>query len=48
MAEVLIARGALVDEPDAEPWATPRSLGPKNDHQQVVSLLNQTSGSGSG
>lgn len=33
MAEVLIACGALVEEPDAEPWAHAYRLGQKNKSQ---------------
>jgi ankyrin repeat protein len=34
LVELLIARGAPVNEPDAEPWATPKSVGGKNGARQ--------------
>ncbi|MGH9595029.1 MAG: ankyrin repeat domain-containing protein, partial [Bryobacteraceae bacterium] len=44
MAELLIARGALVEEPEAEPWATPSAWARKVNHSQILSLLDGTSG----
>lgn len=41
MAEVLIARGALVEEADAAPWATPIAWA-KNESQPNFSLLDGT------
>ena len=43
MAEVLIARGALVQETDTEPWATPAAWAKRMDHSRIVSLLGGTS-----
>jgi hypothetical protein len=48
MAEVLIARGALVEEADAEPWATPIAWAKRMNHRQILSLLDGTSGAGHG
>ena len=48
MAEVLIARGALVQETDTEPWATPAAWAKRMDHSRIVSLLGGTSGAGHG
>jgi ankyrin repeat protein len=41
MAEVLVARGALVQEADTEPWATPIAWAKRMDHSQIVSLLER-------
>jgi ankyrin repeat protein len=39
MAELLIARGAPVHEPDAEPWAQPVAWAEKRKHQEVLAIL---------
>jgi ankyrin repeat protein len=39
LAELLIARGAPVDEPDAEPWATPKAWAGKMRHDAILALL---------
>jgi len=39
LVEVLIARGAPVHEPDAEPWATPTAWATKMGHQDVLGVL---------
>jgi ankyrin repeat protein len=39
MVELLIARGAPVHEPDAEPWATPRAWAEKMGHTDIVAML---------
>ena len=39
LVELLIARGAPVNEPDAEPWATPRAWAEKMEHEAVLELL---------
>jgi ankyrin repeat protein len=39
MAELLIARGAAVDEPDAEGWATPLAWAVKMGHAGIAGLL---------
>ncbi len=41
MAELLIARGAPVDEPDAEAWATPLAWAAKMGHPEIVELLRR-------
>lgn len=41
MAELLIARGALVEEPHAEPWATPITWAKKMNHKEILSLLER-------
>jgi ankyrin repeat protein len=40
LAETLIARGAPVDEPDAEPWATPKAWAEKMKHEAILKLLS--------
>ncbi len=44
MAEMLIARGAPVNEPDAEPWATPVAWARKMQHDAVLAVLRQHGG----
>jgi hypothetical protein len=44
MAELLIARGASVEESDAEPWARPIAWAKKMNHSKLLSLLHDTSG----
>jgi ankyrin repeat protein len=39
MAELLIARGAPVYEPDAEPWATPQAWAVKMGHTEIAAIL---------
>ncbi len=39
MVELLIARGAPVNEPDAEPWATPMAWAAKMGHPEISRLL---------
>ena len=39
LVELLIARGAPVDEPDAEPWATPLAWATKLGHDDLADLL---------
>ena len=39
MVKVLIARGASVNEPDAEPWATPMAWARKMGHDEIATLL---------
>lgn len=39
LAKLLIARGAPVIEPDAEPWATPRAWAEKMKHPAVLAIL---------
>jgi ankyrin repeat protein len=41
LVEMLIARGAPVNEPGAEPWATPRAWAEKMAHQAVLAILQQ-------
>jgi len=43
LVELLIARGAPVNEPDAEPWATPKAWAEKMAHQAVLPILRQDS-----
>jgi ankyrin repeat protein len=40
LAETLIARGAPVDEPDAEPWAAPKAWAEKMKHEAILKLLS--------
>ncbi|MFN7995801.1 MAG: ankyrin repeat domain-containing protein [Bryobacteraceae bacterium] len=41
MVELLIGRGAPVDEPDAEPWATPVAWAEKMGHRNLLPLLRR-------
>jgi ankyrin repeat protein len=41
LLELLIARGAPINEPDAEPWATPIAWAQKMEHQAVLAVLRQ-------
>jgi ankyrin repeat protein len=41
LAELLIARGAPVDEPEAEPWATPTAWAEKMQQDAVLAVLRQ-------
>jgi hypothetical protein len=40
LAEMLIARGAVIDEPDAEPWATPKAWATKMRQDAVMAILS--------
>jgi hypothetical protein len=40
MAEVLIARGAPIEEPDDELWTTPIAWAKRMNHSQILSLLD--------
>ena len=39
LAQLLIARGAPVHEPDAEPWATPQAWAEKMNHEAILAAL---------
>jgi hypothetical protein len=39
MVKLLIARGARIDEPDAEPWATPKAWAEKMARPDIRRLL---------
>jgi len=41
LAELLIARGAPVHEPDAEPWATPTAWAAKMEQEAVLAVLRK-------
>jgi hypothetical protein len=41
LVELLIARGAPVNEPDAEPWATPRAWAEKMEQGSVPAVLRE-------
>jgi hypothetical protein len=41
LVELLIARGAPVNELDAEPWATPRAWAEKMEQDAVLAVLRQ-------
>ncbi|HTQ57666.1 MAG TPA: ankyrin repeat domain-containing protein [Bryobacteraceae bacterium] len=43
MVELLLARGALAVEPDAEPWATPAAWAEKMGHAQILEILRAAS-----
>ena len=43
LVERLIARGAPVDEPDAEPWATPKAWASKGKHDAILAVLQKYS-----
>jgi hypothetical protein len=46
MAEVLLKRGALVEESDAELWATPIAWAQKMGHSHILQLLQGNLGAG--
>jgi ankyrin repeat protein len=39
LIELLIARGAPVDEPNSEPWASPRAWAAKMGHKTVLEMF---------
>jgi hypothetical protein len=39
--ELLIQRGAPVDEPDSEPWAMPKAWAAKMKHAAVLAILRE-------
>jgi ankyrin repeat protein len=39
LAETLIARGAMINEPDAEPWATPKAWAEKMKQDEILAVL---------
>jgi ankyrin repeat protein len=39
LVELLIARGAPVNEPEAEPWATPKAWAEKMHQAEVLAVL---------
>jgi ankyrin repeat protein len=39
LVELLIARGAQIEEPDSEPWATPKAWAEKMKHDTVLAML---------
>ena len=39
--EVLMRRGAAVEETDADPWATPMAWARKMKHGEILMLLEQ-------
>jgi ankyrin repeat protein len=41
LTELLIARGAPIDEPDAEPWATPEAWAEKMKQEAILTLLRE-------
>jgi ankyrin repeat protein len=43
LVELLIARGAPVNEPDAEPWATPKAWAEKMEQDSVLAVLREHS-----
>jgi ankyrin repeat protein len=43
LVELLIARGAPVNEPDAEPWATPKAWAEKMEQESVLAVLREHS-----
>jgi ankyrin repeat protein len=47
LVELLLRRGAPVDEADTEPWATPVSWARKMKHGAILTLLERGSGSDS-
>ncbi len=44
LVELLMQRGAPVDEPDAERWATPKAWASKMKHDAVLAMLSSGSG----
>jgi ankyrin repeat protein len=43
LVELLIQRGAPVNEPDSEPWATPKAWAEKMKHAAVLAILAENS-----
>jgi len=43
LVELFIQRGAPVDEPDAEPWATPKAWAAKMKHENILDILRRHS-----
>jgi len=43
LVELFIQRGAPVDEPDAEPWATPKAWAAKMEHETILDILRRHS-----
>jgi ankyrin repeat protein len=41
LTQTLIARGAPIDEPDAESWATPKAWAQKMHHEAILTLLEE-------
>ncbi len=41
LAQLLIARDAPVDEPDAEPWATPEAWARKMKQESIIAVLRE-------
>ena len=41
MVELFIQRGAPVNEPDAEPWTTPRAWATKMKHDDILAILRE-------
>jgi ankyrin repeat protein len=46
LAEVLIARGAAIEEPDAESWATPWAWALKMKRDEITAILRKRKGRG--
>jgi ankyrin repeat protein len=44
LVELLIAHGAAIDEPEAEPWATPAAWAEKRKHAEVLAILKRSAG----
>jgi ankyrin repeat protein len=44
LAEALIARGAPINEPDAEPWATPKAWAEKMGRDEILKVLSERKG----
>jgi ankyrin repeat protein len=42
LVELLISRGAPVDEPNGEPWAQPKAWAEKMKHADVLAMLGQS------
>jgi ankyrin repeat protein len=41
LVDFLLSRNAPINEPDAEPWATPRAWAEKMKHESVLAVLRQ-------
>ncbi len=41
LAELLISRGASIEEPDAEPWAPPQAWAQKMKQQTILAMLGE-------
>jgi ankyrin repeat protein len=46
LVELMLERGAAVNEPDAEPWATPLAWAAKMGHEELAKFLRERGAKG--